>query len=269
MKNDLTISIITVSYNAIKTIEQTIRSVISQTYENIEYIIIDGGSTDGTVDIIKKYAEQITFWVTESDDGIYDAMNKGIDVATGDYVYFLGSDDFLANEDVIEFVAEYIKNREKVGFFYGKIYGYNAQYRLKKLYGKELCLEDIQHGSMPPHQAVFARIDIIKNKFNCTYKIAADYEFILRIILNGEKFVYIDKVIAFYNIKGVSSMSMNCSYEYKDIIMEKYILGENIYISIFVVMNAYGIVIRKYIKKIIQKILGEKLFLKITGWHEF
>ena len=84
----LKISIVTVSYNAAETIEQTISSVVNQTYENIEYIIIDGGSTDGTVDIIRKYEDRIAYWVSEPDKGIYDAMNKGIDVATGDYIYF-------------------------------------------------------------------------------------------------------------------------------------------------------------------------------------
>ena len=87
------ISIITVSYNAVKTIEDTIVSVLGQTYSNIEYIIIDGGSTDGTLDIIKKYEDKITYWVSEPDKGIYDAMNKGILKATGDYLFFLGADD--------------------------------------------------------------------------------------------------------------------------------------------------------------------------------
>ena len=87
----LKISIITVSYNAVKTIEQTIYSVVNQTYTDIEYIIIDGGSTDGTVDIIKKYSDRISRWVSEDDDGIYHAMNKGLALATGEYVFFLGA----------------------------------------------------------------------------------------------------------------------------------------------------------------------------------
>ena len=85
MKNNILISVVTVSYNAVATIEQTLLSVINQTYPNIEYIIIDGGSTDGTVDIIKKYADEIVYWISEPDKGIYDAMNKGIAYSHGEY----------------------------------------------------------------------------------------------------------------------------------------------------------------------------------------
>ena len=101
-ETDTLISIVTVSYNAVLTIEQTILSVINQTYPNVEYIIIDGGSTDGTVDIIKKYANKIAYWVSEPDKGIYDAMNKGGLKATGDFIQFLNAGDWFENEHVIE-----------------------------------------------------------------------------------------------------------------------------------------------------------------------
>ena len=101
-ETDTLISVVTVSYNAVSTIEQTILSVINQTYPNVEYIIIDGGSTDGTVDIIKKYADKIAYWVSEPDKGIYDAMNKGGLKTTGDFIQFLNAGDWLENEHVIE-----------------------------------------------------------------------------------------------------------------------------------------------------------------------
>lgn len=93
MKNNILISVVTVSYNAVATIEQTLLSVINQTYPNIEYIIIDGGSTDGTVDIIKKYADEIVYWISEPDKGIYDAMNKGIKKANGEWINFINAGD--------------------------------------------------------------------------------------------------------------------------------------------------------------------------------
>lgn len=105
MDNSL-ISVITVSYNAVSTIEQTILSVINQTYSNIEYIIIDGGSTDGTIDIIRRYEDKIAYWVSEPDRGIYDAMNKGASKANGEYIAFLNSDDWY-ELDAVSIIAQF------------------------------------------------------------------------------------------------------------------------------------------------------------------
>jgi len=118
-ETDTLISVVTVSYNAVSTIEQTILSVINQTYPNVEYIIIDGGSTDGTVDIIKKYADKIAYWVSEPDKGIYDAMNKGVVVATGEWINFMNAGDIFTDSDVIDklFHQNIIINR--VGIVFG------------------------------------------------------------------------------------------------------------------------------------------------------
>lgn len=110
------ISIITVVYNGEKYLEQTIQSVINQTYKNIEYIVIDGGSTDGTLDIIKKYEEHISYWVSESDKGLYDAMNKGIGVAKGELIGMINSDDWYELE-AVEIMAEAYKNNPTKVYF--------------------------------------------------------------------------------------------------------------------------------------------------------
>ena len=102
------ITVITVCHNAAKTLEKTIKSVLNQTYPNIEYIIIDGGSTDDTVDIIKRYADRLAYWISEPDKGIYDAMNKGIEVATGEWINFMNAGDTFYEENTIDFVLEAI-----------------------------------------------------------------------------------------------------------------------------------------------------------------
>ena len=96
------VSVITISYNAVSVIEDTIQSVLNQSYKDIEYIIIDGGSTDGTVDIIKKYQDKINYWVSEPDNGIYDAMNKGIDKATGEWINFMNAGDYFHSNLTLE-----------------------------------------------------------------------------------------------------------------------------------------------------------------------
>ena len=113
------ISVVTVCYNAADTIEKTMLSVLNQTYHDIEYIIIDGGSTDGTVEIIRKYADRIAYWVSEPDKGIYDAMNKGIKVATGEYIYFLGADDLLC-ENVFFYIAPLLTRTHTI--YYGNVF---------------------------------------------------------------------------------------------------------------------------------------------------
>ena len=101
-----TFSIITITYNAVRLVEQTLLNVLSQSYPNIEYIVIDGGSTDGTVDIIRRYESGLAYWVSEPDKGIYDAMNKGIGMATGDVIGFLNADDYYQDGGVLETIAE-------------------------------------------------------------------------------------------------------------------------------------------------------------------
>ncbi|XSZ47713.1 glycosyltransferase [Francisella noatunensis] len=110
------VSIITVCYNSAETIEKTIQSVISQSYQDIEYIIIDGGSYDGTLDILTKYRSKLSKVVSESDDGIYDAMNKGIALATGDITHILNSDDCYSNSDVIESIVSAFNRMIKICF---------------------------------------------------------------------------------------------------------------------------------------------------------
>lgn len=208
------ISIITVSYNAAATIEQTISSVVNQRYKDIEYIIIDGGSTDGTVDIIQKYADKIAYWVSEPDKGIYDAMNKGIKAATGDYIQIIGSDDCLYDSDTISKVAKNIQSDEEHSagladiYSYG-IYGVDDGKHIEKYAGNAHAKNNPDNHDMIPHGGMFVKRSIyLDNLFDISYKISADYKFFLTCFMNHEiKFKFFDMPVMYFSLAGMSSVN--------------------------------------------------------------
>lgn len=220
------ISIISVVYNAVDNIENMIKSVIGQKNIDFEFIIIDGKSNDGTVDIIKKYSKYINYWISETDNGIYNAMNKGIEKATGNYLYFLGADDYL-NEDILDKVVQYLDG--KIDIVCGKVYLIDNLLKIKKVNGKFLSKKDILNGKMPPHQGMFIKRDLIlKYKFNEKYTMASDYELFLRFVLEGATVEFINLIVANYSIEGTSSTNIKkLKEEYIDV-LKKYNLDNNI-----------------------------------------
>ena len=200
------ITIITAVYNAEKTLEQTIQSVICQTYSNIEYIIVDGGSKDRTVDLIRKYNDQIAYWVSEPDSGIYDAFNKGVVHATGDYVQFLGSDDCLCDKFVIEKIANQIEC--DVDILSAGVWVVDETRGLQSLVTGLKATESDYNHTMIPHQGMFVRRDLLlKYPFDTSYRIAADYLFFLTCYYDKTvQFRYIAFPVAFYSMVGVSSV---------------------------------------------------------------
>ena len=201
MKNPK-ISVVTVCYNAVETIEKTILSVINQTYQNIEYIIIDGGSKDGTVDAINKYRDKIAYFVSEPDKGIYDAMNKGIKAATGDWINFMNAGDCFYNDSALSKVGEgLIKISSKVGCVYGDYVS------IQKRSIKEVrCLNPfyqrndyIDNPSMGfHHQSTFVRTDLAKEKMFDTihFRLCADYNMIFSLYKDGWEFYRIPYFVA-------------------------------------------------------------------------
>jgi len=185
---NIKISIITVCRNSSAFLEETIKSVVTQTYPDIEYIIIDGKSTDSTIDIIRKYSSHISYWISEEDKSMYDAINKGLKAATGDYILILNSDDKLANESVIERVATEIK-KERFDYYYGNII------KLKKNKPVPVKLFQVNywqllystHGSFVHHPCFFisAKLNRQLKEYDLQYKYASDYDYILR-ALNTE-----------------------------------------------------------------------------------
>ncbi len=210
------ISIITVVYNRVGTIEQLISSVVNQTYDNIEFIIVDGASTDGTVDIIKKYDSVITNWISEPDDGIYNAMNKAVSMATGDYIEIIGSDDALAGEHAIESIIPYFDDEtDLLSCNEWKVYPtVKRQSLLDNKYARDF---DAYQGGMVGHAALFTRREVFKKyRFDESYKIAADYKFFLECYFDKEiKIKFVDNCIVYFESDaiGLSANKQACLQE--------------------------------------------------------
>ena len=190
IKNPL-ISIITVVFNGSKTLEQTIVSVINQKYQNIEYIVIDGGSTDGTLDIIKKYENDITYWISEPDKGIYHAMNKGIEKAKGEIIGIINSDDWYEESAVENIVAKYIKYPHKK-IFHGDRYDIDKEGKkyIRKFNPSKFKL--LYYGMTYNHPSMFIHKELYKeNLYNTNLIALSDYEFVLRQFLKNKNSFYL------------------------------------------------------------------------------
>lgn len=200
------ISVITVVYNGANTLEQTIQSVINQTYENIEYIIVDGGSTDGTLSIIKKYSKHINHWISEEDAGLYDAMNKGISLASGKLIGMINSDDWY-NPDTVSTVVSYMKLYPGKRIFHGDllIHDYDGKPHLKRF--NPSLFKMLNYGVTYNHPTFFVSKEIYEQySFNINLVSIADVQFILEILLKEKDvFVYVNKVLANFRKGGVSS----------------------------------------------------------------
>lgn len=204
----LKITIITVCYNEKDKLRKTIESVIQQTYCAIEYIVIDGGSTDGTVEMLYEYfnKEKLKFY-SEKDYGIYNAMNRGITKASGNYVYFINSGDIFFDKDVITNVVSYIKDSQDI-IYYGKVClvypdGFEVVQDFSKIEGN--LYEKLLTGQMPCHQAIFAPKVLLRNHyFREEYTIRADYEWMMYSISKGNKCISIPLTISYYDVSGVS-----------------------------------------------------------------
>lgn len=196
------ITIITVVYNSVNLIEETINSVLKQTYSNIEYIIIDGFSTDGTNEIIKKYTKNINYYISEKDNGIYDAMNKALNHATGKWIIFMNSGDkFFSNR-----VLSDLNLDKTFDLYFGatKIIKNNSNYIVKQ----PRSINNIWKGMICCHQSIIFNSDIFKTfKFNLEYSLSADYNLIYSLVNNNAKIFQLNNIIAIYFDEGVSKIN--------------------------------------------------------------
>ena len=215
------VSVVTVVWNDAAGLERTIQSIINQTYENLEFIIIDGGSTDSTIEIIKKYEAKIDYWVSEKDNGIYDAMNKGIEAATGVWVNFMNAGDKFVDLNTLTSIG-FLKFSDTA-----LVYGKNIMDGNVRI---PASLKDLEiGGTLANHQSMFFNKSVLKNMlyYDLKYKIYGDYELVNRCYLVfPNKFNYIDIVIADFNSNGISQ---KISYQKRK---EKYIALYQAYGSI-------------------------------------
>jgi glycosyltransferase involved in cell wall biosynthesis len=208
---DLKISLITVAYNAEATIERCISSVLGQRFRNIEYIIIDGGSTDNSHQIIGKYKDRIDHFVSEPDRGIYDAMNKGIALATGDVIGMLNADDFFADDEVLQEVAAIFWEQNN-HILYGDLdYVEQNGKVIRKWRSGKYKNGIFNFGWMPPHPTFYCRRNLFEElgNYKLDYGSAADYELMLRFIhLNRSSIRYLNKVMVKMIMGGVSNKNI-------------------------------------------------------------
>lgn len=218
------ITIVTVVFNETTELKKTILSVINQSYNNFEYIIIDGGSSEETLDLIKKYQESIDLWVSDIDSGIYDAMNKGIDLSSGEWVVFMNCGDVFSNNDVLSDVSSLLKDNNDI--VYGDVY---IQYTDNRIQLRESRDIKLPLRIMPAcHQAIITKTKLMKmHKFNLKYSLAADFDSLCNIVAAKGKVKKIPLVLATVSSGGVSDVKRVDVYnQYEEI--SNFYFGESV-----------------------------------------
>lgn len=252
------LTIVTVVYNAINSLERTILSVIEQEYPNIEYLIIDGGSNDGSVDLIKKYQEKITYWCSERDQGIYDAMNKGLKRSTGDWICFLNADDCFVNSQVLGKIAMELKDSE-VNYYSRAIIEHNG----KELYVYPKDMPDAEWVGKyyPVHQTVFMSQQYKNVLFDLSYKIHAD-SYQMRCLNKISEFMFIDIISVRFSLGGVSSQFKSLSdtlFYMREMNRFLYSINEPL------IKRIYPLTVCVF-KFILSNLLTEKKYYKVIGF---
>lgn len=246
-------SIVTICYNAVQDIEKTVLSVLSQTYKNYEYIIIDGASTDGTIELIRecinKYNKNNIHMtiVSEKDNGIYNAMNKGVNLASGKYINFMNSGDAFCNKDILKNLSSNMLTEDV-------IYGNTVLVDQKNNMAKHRTPDDIDSlvYKMPFfHQSVFVKSELMKKyMFDEKYKLCSDHNFFIKVMMNNNSFRYINVDVSNYKLDGVSSDWYKVTKERMLVLYDNNLISKNKYrIKLFILKN----------KKIISKMIPHSI----------
>jgi glycosyltransferase involved in cell wall biosynthesis len=237
------VSIVTVVLNSHKLIAQTLESVLNQTYSDIEYIVIDGGSSDGTRDIIQQYGDKIQQIIFEPDNGIYDAMNKSLKFASGDFILFMNAGDTFVSNLIVAEAVEKIKDRNSV--YYGNALSYSSGGTLETYKNKAFSKFRLAKTNIC-HQTIFYPREIFKkNEFDLKYKLYSDWEYNMR-LFRKVKFNYLDMNIAVYDMKGLTSFNRDIVFKNDQILLIFKHLGADV-IAVLIISKIYKTIL-EYLK---------------------
>lgn len=214
------LSIITINYNNLIGLRKTAESVISQSYHDYEWIVIDGGSKDGSKDYIEKHKNSISFWCSEQDKGIYNAMNKGIEKACGQYILFLNSGDVLYNEDTLRNIFYSSKysaiDYSDADILYGDAFLNYAKHSRRWVYDDVLTLKKLYKYSIN-HQSAFIRTSLLKEQgYDESYKIAADWKRFTEWLIEGRRFKHLPIIVSCYDTNGISTRNVDLAHKERD-----------------------------------------------------
>jgi glycosyltransferase involved in cell wall biosynthesis len=253
LKENLTakplVSIITAVYNGQEYLEETIQSVLNQTYNNIEYIIIDGGSTDGTIDIIKKYEDRLDYWISEKDNGIYDAWNKGVQSASGEWIAFLGADDIYSQNAIEMYISKILLSNHEFEYISSKVMLCTLEKKPLRHIGSSWNWNDFSAHMNVAHVGSLHNKILFENYglFDTNFRICGDYEFLLR-PRNNLKASFLSEETCYMRVGGISNENLSMYTEtYKAKIMHK-----TRYISLFSKIDMYIDLMKWYTKKFIK-----------------
>lgn len=254
----MTISIVTVTYNNENGLNETISSIIDQRFNGFEFIIIDGNSNDNSVKLIKKNVRYIDFWVSERDNGIYDAMNKGVKMATGEWIIFMNAGDIFANKDVLNRIAPFLNNA-KYDLIFGDNYLKYPKFSSIKKHNKAGEVINLWKGTQFSHQSLFTRRNILLEHpfLYIEYPIAADAEFFNWAFNNQKKFYKVNFPISITCADGISDMKRVRSKKEHIRIVRKYYYSYQVLYNYIVLMKIY---IKEHLKLLLPSFIKKHIY---------
>lgn len=212
------LSIITVNLNNAAGLEKTAESILSQTFRDFEWLVIDGGSTDGSKELIEQYSDHIAYWCSEKDSGIYNAMNKGTRQANGEYLLFLNSGDWLASSDILQRVSV---NLHSYDIIYGNFYFTNNNQTRECVFAGHLCLHDFLLGFIGHCASFINRERLIQNPYNESNAIVSDWEFFFSEALKNSSFYHVNDFISYFDETGISNTSLDLVSKERNEVIER------------------------------------------------